>query len=189
MTILLTDGHDGDVGTGVGRQFGDVVADPAGCAGQQDAPPGDAARAAEQAQGGKARQRQGGRRDGRHAIRQRGQGRGRDRGVFGPPACFGMPDHPLPLGRPGSVGGRLHHQSGDVLAGPRPRAGLFQLEDLTAVDRERLHLDQGLAGLGLGQAVSAKATSASGRPAGTSAFMTASKPALTPGGPTALGLG
>ena len=40
-----------------------------------------------------------------------------------------------------AVGGAaLHDQPDDVLAGPRPRAGLFQPEDLTAIDRERFHL-------------------------------------------------
>ena len=121
-------GHGGDAGAGGGREFGDVVADPAGGAGQQDAPPGDAARARSKPQRGQPGQRQRGGLDGRHAVAAARPARGRHRGVLGPAAGLGMPDHPLPRGRAGSVGGRLHHQPGDVLAGPPPGAGCLQLE-------------------------------------------------------------
>jgi hypothetical protein len=100
-----------------------------------------------------------------------------------------MPDYPLPRGRAGSVGGRLHHQPGDVLAGPRPRARLFQLEDLTAVDRERLDLDQGLARPGLGQAGIGEADQRVRPAGGNEGFHVSQQTGAHAGGPTALGLG
>ena len=99
-----------------------------------------------------------------------------------------MPGHPLSDGRTGSVGGRLHHEPGDVLTGPRPRARILQLEDLAAVDRERLHLHQRLARLGLGHAGIGEGDERSILSGGNEGFHALTKPALMPGGPTASGL-
>lgn len=98
------------------------------------------------------------------------------------------PRHPLPHGRAGSVGGRLDDQPGDVLAGPRPRAGMFQLEDLAAVDRERFYLHQRLARLGLGRAGFGEGDQRRRPAGGNEDFHVITKPGLTAGGPTALGL-
>jgi len=53
-----------------------------------------------------------------------------------------MVGDPLARGRAGTVGGRLHDRPGEAFARPRAGEGVFQLEDLTTVDRERLHFHQ-----------------------------------------------